>query len=395
MKQDGSPPDRRAEPATPSEPFERIQLVDSLRGLALFGVLVMNLETAFRVSLFHDFLPSRTEGALDRAVETALRVFVDLKAFAIFSLLFGLGLAIQHQRLQGHPARLILLIRRLVVLLAFGLIHLYLIWNGDVLTEYAVVGLVVLPFLYAPTRVVAAACGVILFLYIAMPVLPSPAPLPDSAWMVEHVARAQQVYSSGGFLDILEFRVQEVAALVPLHVQIFPRTLGLFLLGIVAWRTQFIQSASRHAGLVWLLAAVGVGVGLLLTLVGRDDSLLHIGRLALVAASAATIALAVGYVSLVIALGNLRDIRTLLAFLAPMGRMAFTNYVCQSVVLGFIFYGYGFGLFGKIGWACGLVIALLLYLAQVLLSRWWLNRFKFGPIEWIWRVLMYGRYAHR
>src|SRR5690349_5787764 len=103
MNREGQPPDRQAQPANPSEPFERIQLVDSLRGLALFGVLVMNLETTFRVSIFEDFLPSRSESVLDRAVEVALRTFVDLKAFAVFSLLFGLGLAIQHQRLQSHP----------------------------------------------------------------------------------------------------------------------------------------------------------------------------------------------------------------------------------------------------------------------------------------------------
>jgi uncharacterized protein len=377
------------------EPFERIQLVDSLRGLALSGVLVMNLETAFRTSLFEDFLPSQTEGTLDRAVETALRVFVDLKAFAVFSLLFGLGLAIQHQRLQAHPARLILLIRRLVVLLGFGLIHLYLIWNGDILTEYAIVGLVVLPFLYASTRVVALTCSAILLLYVLMPVLPTPVPLPDSAWMAEHVVRAQQVYGSGGFLDILEFRVQEVPALVPLHVQIFPRTFGLFLLGIIAWRTQFIQNASKHAGMLWLLAAVGIGAGLLLTLVGLNTWSLHIGRFTGVASSAATIALAAGYVCLILAFGNLRATRSLVAFFAPMGRMAFTNYVCQSVVLSFIFYGFGLGLFGKIGWAYGFVITLVIYFAQLFLSRWWLNRFKFGPLEWLWRVLMYGRYAHR
>ena len=107
----------------PASPSERIEIVDSLRGLALFGVLLMNLEAGFRVSIFEDFLPAKPAGGLDQTIEVALRVFVDLKAFAVFSLLFGVGLAIQHQRLRRHPARLTLLVRRLLALLAFGLIH--------------------------------------------------------------------------------------------------------------------------------------------------------------------------------------------------------------------------------------------------------------------------------
>jgi uncharacterized protein len=73
--------------------------------------------------------------------------------------------------------------------------------------------------------------------------------------------------------------------------------------------------------------------------------------------------------------------------------MAFTNYICQSVVLGLIFYGYGFGLFGKIGMATGLAIALVIYVLQTFTSKWWLQRYRFGPLEWLWRTLMYGRYA--
>jgi uncharacterized protein len=194
--------------AKPAAPAERIQVLDSLRGLALFGVLVMNLETSFRGSIFEDFLPSTAVAGVDHVVETALRIFVDLKAFAVFSLLFGVGLAIQHERLRRHPARWILLFRRLLALLVFGLIHLYLIWNGDILAEYAIAGLLVLPFLYAPTRVVASASAALLLFYILMPVLALPVSLPDTLWMERHVAAAKEIYGYGGFVDILRFRIQ-------------------------------------------------------------------------------------------------------------------------------------------------------------------------------------------
>src|SRR3954451_2340868 len=211
--------------ATPADPVERIEVLDALRGLALFGVLLMNLETAFRVSMFEDFLPPRTHGVLDRAVEVALRVFVDLKAFAIFSLLFGAGLAIQHARLEAHSARLLLLVRRLLVLLIFGLIHLYLIWNGDILTEYAIAGLVVLPFLFGPRWLLSCGAATFLALYLAMQVWSPPGLFPSLASLQRHVLEANQVYAGGSFGQVLAFRVSEIPVIVPLHIYVFPRTI--------------------------------------------------------------------------------------------------------------------------------------------------------------------------
>src|SRR5580693_7167106 len=135
----------------PVSPWDRIDGIDALRGIALSGVLAINLVTEFRVSIFQQFLSlGRSTSALDRAVEAFLMVAVDMKAFALFSLLFGTGLAIQFERLATNPRRARLLLRRLAVLLAIGLLHLFLIWNGDILVEYALAGFVVLPFLFGP-----------------------------------------------------------------------------------------------------------------------------------------------------------------------------------------------------------------------------------------------------
>ena len=145
-------------PPKPIDPARRIDAIDALRGIALFGVLAINLVMGFRVSIFEQFLVAKTIGSqIDRAVETILTLGIDLKAFALFSLLFGVGLAIQFERLAASPRRAQLLVRRLAVLLAIGLVHLCLIWYGDILTEYALAGLIVLPLLWGPRWLLA--CG--------------------------------------------------------------------------------------------------------------------------------------------------------------------------------------------------------------------------------------------
>jgi hypothetical protein len=137
--------------SAPVNPGERIDAIDVLRGIALFGVLAINVVNEFRVSIFEEFLPAAsTTGTLDHAVQTFLTMAVELKAMALFSLLFGIGMAIQFERLAPDPRRGMLLVRRLAILLVIGLAHLFLIWNGDILTEYSLAGFIALPLLWGP-----------------------------------------------------------------------------------------------------------------------------------------------------------------------------------------------------------------------------------------------------
>ncbi len=375
----------------PVAPDERIHALDALRGLALFGVLAINLETEFRVSIFQAFIAPSPDHGFGRLVDAGLEILVDLKAFAVFSLLFGIGLAIQHQRLEPRRRCAVLLIRRLLALLAIGLVHLFLIWNGDILTEYALAGLVVLPFLFAPTWLLVAASAVFFVLYLAMPMLPSIAPFAPHAWMVDHVQAATRVYGSGDFGQILQFRFDEISALLPLHIAIFPRTAALFLFGALMWKVGVVPEAERHHRLLWTAAALCTVAGLLgiLTTSARQYSgWPSLGRIATFVWPAATILLALGYASLVIVF-SLHG-RRWLSWAEPVGRMAFTNYIVQSLLLGWIFYGYGLGWFGRLDPVVGLGIVVLIYAAQAIYSRWWLDRFRYGPIEWFWRALMYG-----
>jgi uncharacterized protein len=374
----------------------RIEAVDILRGLALFGVLAINVDTEFRVTFFEQFLPSPVSAVpIDRAVAAFLKTAIEFKAFSLFSFLFGMGLAMQFEHLAGRRDRLMLLIRRLLALLAFGLIHLVFIWNGDILTEYALAGFVVLPLLFAPAGVVAISAGAALLFFLALPWLPISFGFPDRAWLTAHVAAAREAYAQGTFSTILAFRVSEIPYIASLHAYVFPRTVALMLFGGLVWRSGLIADASKHGRLIGGAAIALLGVGALLSLLVSKATapvgFALTGAPAILAATLLPVLLAIGYAAIVIWIVNSTRYRSLLAWAAPIGQMAFTNYITESVLLGLIFYGYGFGLMGKLGIAAAFAVGLIIYTAQAFLSRLWLQLYLFGPLEWLWRSMMYGK----
>ena len=360
-------------------PDERLASIDILRGLALFGVLAVNLVTEFRVSIFQQFLPAEAPPLMsDRIVEAFVSFALELKAFALFSLLFGVGLAIQFDRFSRRGRALYWLARRLAVLLLLGLIHLLLIWNGDILTEYALAGFLVLPFLYAPTWVLAVGIASLLAFYVAMPLLHLPIPWPTAATLQLHVAEANRVYATGGVGETWRFGLRELPLLAALHIYIFPRTVALFLLGAFVWRIGVLQHLGRYKRELAIGAWAGIAVGAAFAAGGGAGARL------------ATVILALGYAATVMALVQFSATGRVLNVFAAVGRMAFTNYVMQSLIFSLIFFGYGLGQFGRLGAANTLALGVTVYMAQMLLSAWWLGRFRFGPLEWLWRTLMYG-----
>jgi uncharacterized protein len=376
----------------PIAPSQRIEAIDVLRGLALFGVIAINVVFEFRVDIFEQFLPaSGSLPAIDRALKQLLAVAVEMKAFALFSLLFGIGLAMQFDRLANHPRRVALLVRRLAVLLLIGAVHLFLIWNGDILVEYAVAGLIVLPLLFGPGWLMLVAATASLVFFVAMPLLPPVVEFPSQLWIRDHIAQAASAYGDGGFPEVLAFRIREIPAIFPLHVLIFPRTIALFLFGALAWRSGILRRAQDHGRLLFGIAIGGVLCGGALTLAAESYATFGWSWRAREAIERlGTVVLASGYAAAVIGLAGIPLGKRMLAWAAPVGRMAFSNYLGQSVILGWIFYGYGFGLFGRASVTTALAIGLCVYAAQVGISAWWLRRYRYGPVEWLWRSLMYG-----
>jgi uncharacterized protein len=202
---------------------------------------------------------------------------------------------------------------------------------------------------------------------------------PDTATFQRAVDEANRVYATGGFGDIWTISLDELPLWLPLHEYIFPRTVGLFFLGAFAWRSGMFKDLGRFKSQLAIGAVVGIGVGGALTTMQGAG-----GRIA-------TVVLALGYASAVLALTQSPRVGRALMVFAPLGKMAFTNYIMQSLVFSAIFFGWGLGLYGKLGPAMALLIGVAVYVGQMFFSAWWLGRFRYGPLEWLWRTLMYGR----
>jgi uncharacterized protein len=354
---------------------DRIASIDAIRGIALFGVLIVNLLTIFSISIFGPYPDTPVLGA-DWLVQHLVALVLEGKAITLFSLLFGVGLAMQYERLLPSRRPHYWLARRLAALLAFGLAHLLLVWNGDILTAYALAGFLVLPLLALAPRVLLAAAAALLALQLIGPLFLYSIPWGDEVWVQEHVDRANAVYAEGSYLEVRLFSLWELPPIFWLHVSNFPRTLALFVFGAWLWNIGVLQRPDAFRPQLTAAAWAGIVSGT--ALMAADAPLNELSP----------VLMALGYgAALLLILPRAPFLRS--AF-APLGRMAFTNYLLQSIVFGFIFYGYGLGQFGKMGSADAFTLGVGVYLFQIALSKWWLGKFRFGPVEWLWRTLMYG-----
>lgn len=371
---------------------ERIVALDVIRGVALFGVLTINALTGFRLSLFETFFtfhthPDWTNWLMDVLAASLL----EFKAIALFSFLFGVGIGVQADRAATRGiATSRFLARRFLVLLAIGLVHMLLIWNGDILTLYAVCGLLIVPL----RRLPVAALIVLGIAAITLPINLPFSGLPGADVLRAHAAEATRVYAEGNWSDILVFRWREAGNFIrPLLVGILPRTVGLMLLGVAAWRAGVMRDPGSHRRLLWIILLVGGGFGALMTSfwVFSKSTGRQVAIPSLLTVLDANVSLALAYAAGLLLWFSKPRTGVVMASLAAAGQMALSNYIAQSMVLGAIFYGYGFGLFGKLGPAPVALLCLALYAAQLAFSRGWLRHYRFGPLEWLWRSLTYGQ----
>jgi uncharacterized protein len=385
------PLDSASVPPTAVAPTDRISPIDTLRGIALFGVLIVNLLKEFRVSIFAQFVPSGPESPADRFLDSFVSYAFEMKAFALFSLLFGIGLGIQFDRLATRERPLYWLLRRLVVLVGFGLIHLLFIWNGDILTEYALAGMLVLPLLREDKETLAI-CSLGLFgFYVFMPAWHLPIYWPDSATFTHLVESANRVYAQGTLAQVIGHNHGELKALFSLHAFVFPRTLALFLLGVCIWRSGLPQNLLRHRRGLLIFGLVATVFGISLTLATAMNVFPNTPMFGAYMSNLAPTVQALGYAALIAVAVQLPYLGPVLKLFAPLGRMAFTNYIVQSLVFAWIFFGYGLGQFGRMNVTTAFLLGVSVYVVQMVASAWWLRWFRFGPLEWLWRSLMYGQ----
>ena len=398
----------------PISAAERIEAMDVLRGFALLGILLMNIEAVVG-PLFQALtgLDPSLRGA-DRWTDALIYIFVQGKFYTLFSLLFGMGFAVMLARAQaaGRPF-VALYLRRTLALLATGLVHALLIWSGDVLVAYALMALVLLAlFRHTPqSRLPKWGVGLylvpsLLMLAIGLATLdPGVATAMRAAIAEDAVAmgaglEAQRIaYGSGDFAAATARRIADMRMMLSDYLPVWgSQILGMFLIGAWFARSGAIARPQGFAALYWRLRSIALPLGLAMMLLSfwlvptLDFARLD-PRSALASALAATgsLLMCLGYVGLVV--GGLQSPvwSRRLALLAPAGRMALSNYLLQSLLCTLLFYHYGLGLFEQLPRVWQVPFALALFALQVAISHWWLRRYRFGPAEWLWRTLTYLR----
>jgi uncharacterized protein len=394
--------------SAPTSPSERVEVVDVIRGVALFGILAANIRGFAGPGIVYSRPAVYWPLLHDRVAQAFIDTFIQGKFIAIFAMLFGAGFAAQVERAGGRNGRFAAFFaRRMFVLLLIGLAHGLLLWFGDVLLEYASLGFLLLLFVTAKDRTVLrwAAVG-----YLT-PVVALGFAVGIAALLGQHfparsgpaaaeLARLTRVFAHGSWSAIAHERFRELRYNWGMLPAFGPNIFGLFLFGVLAWRRDiFRPSASdipRYRTVARWALAFGTVVSLTATALRwmyKVGPMVPTPRALLIAIlhSVAVPALSTAYVCWIIALfASVRGARLLRPF-AAAGRMGLTTYLSQSVIGVLLFQSYGLGLFGRYGPAMLLLATVVIYAVQVAFSVWWIARFRFGPVEWLWRSLTYLR----
>lgn len=398
----------------PTGANQRLQTLDVLRGFALLGIFLMNVEYFGRPlgDMGHGIDPA--QAPFDFALSWLIYVFVQGKFWILFSLLFGMGFALMGERARaaGRPFTTLYL-RRSLCLLAIGLAHALLVWAGDILVAYAIGALLLLPFhdlspqrqgrwgalLYGlPVLAMFAMASLMLVLQAAGS---STADRPDPAQQAAEAAmRAMEVtaYSQGSWWQATQARVQYFTAHFGETLVFVAFALGIFLVGAWLLRSGAISEPHAHDALHRRLRRialpVGVGLALVSTAVSTRLDWEHDGArsmLAMALMMAASPLMSLGYLALVVEALRTNAGARVFGVLAPAGRMALSNYLLQSLLGTWVFYAHGLGLWGEVPRRWQVLGVFAVFALQVAASHWWLARFRFGPAEWLWRACTYGR----
>ena len=399
---------------TPVMPGARIPTLDILRGFALFGVLWSNLNHYGTYEATFTPNPTTSATPLDHTLFWMQEWLIQNRFYSLLGFLFGVGFAIQLGRAEALGRDAVRpFYRRMSVLLVIGMVHGMFIWSGDILTKFALVGCLLPLYRRLTSRGLVIAAGATYFglAYLAMQASAAVGPtrppaLPDFA----------SLYADGTYWQIMPARLAEyLRDTRGLVVQFSGRSvpfLTLFILGLWAARTGLVSHLGERLRFVrralWVALAC-VAAGLILAanfdawwprppiLNGPPvfdvahiwNSWWFIGRG--IPSMLVQWGTAGAYAAALTLLVHRPRWGALIRPLAAVGRMSLTTYLVQSVVSTLIFYGYGLGLYGRVTYSGMLFLTLVIFGCQLAYSTWWFNRYRFGPAEWLWRSLSYGR----
>ncbi|BDD02657.1 DUF418 domain-containing protein [Aureibacter tunicatorum] len=396
------------EKLAPTLASDRVVIIDVLRGFAILGILLANILSWSGYKFIpYEMIENLSFYNLDQGINAFINFFIDTKFYTLFSILFGIGFYFQYKKHRENQAPFVkTYTRRMLVLFVFGIIHT-LIWSGDILTLYALMGLVLVYFLRNLTPKQMLIGSAILFnipiLYNIIVLIVAP------GWMTPDKALAMKTYldmtpmevtnifQHGNILEVWKLNMHNVMwrwfDMIP-DGRPF-KVLGLFLLGYYVASTKFIQNKSAKKSTLIISWSLGVSLTLFSMWIGGSIGkfpkewtdiafkfLMPLGQIALCTAYVSTMS---------IAFKTKIGQKVLNATLSHAGRMSFSNYIMHTVLGIAIFYSFGLGFFGTLSLAEVMIVAVLIYAFQIAYSKYWLQSFKFGPLEWLWRCLTFGK----
>lgn len=378
--------------AQPVSEKKRLYWIDAARGFAVFGIFIVNIG-AFSAPYFrYGGEDIYWQSSVDQVTLAIIDIFFQASFYTLFSILFGFGIQLMNESfarksLQPH----IYLLRRLGALIGFGMIHAFVIWHGDILLSYGVIGLLLLLFLKRTDQtwiawIVILFGGSTVFFTFLLYLVRDYLNIPNT----NAIESALERYQSSNLFVIWEQNYTDwlanngVFGFLILAITLLP----LFLIGMYIARKRWLHEPHRFQPFLqklWLL--------LLIVFISFKAGPYLFGNPAwfgIVQDNIGGAASALFYIVSIALVAQQAIGQKLLAPLVAVGRMAFTNYILQSVISFILFYGAGFGWYGTIRPLEGVLIAVVLFIVQVALSNWWLRRYLYGPLEWVWRSFTYG-----
>ncbi|AYC28995.1 DUF418 domain-containing protein [Paenisporosarcina cavernae] len=374
---------------------ERIHSLDMMRGFSLLGIFLVNM-LVFHSPFLYINPYSWYQTPEDIAAFSFIDQWVQGSVYPLFSMIFGYGIAIQYERATARGDVFWRFgVRRMLVLLGFGLIHAFLIWNGDILLTYALAGFLVLGLLRLSWRFLL---GIALALY-ALPNVGLAALLylgeqmggvdPSQYAAVQELQDSISAYGLGSFADIFSQRIDD---------WIYTNGWGLFhliptiilpyvLLGVVARKTQLLERFSERKAIWITLIFVGLAAGTFIKFLPYTlgDSIFTVYIQDIFGGPLQ----AVAYAGIIAFLTSIRVFQKVFHSVALAGRMSLTIYIMQSLIATTLFYSYGFGLYGKVDVLAGTMIAIGIFILQLIFAQLWFSKFMYGPLEKVWRKLSY------
>ncbi len=392
---------------------DRITMLDILRGFAIFGILMVNM------MWYNSPLPSLISdnsiwtSPTDQATKFLITFLFEGKFYVLFSMLFGYGfwLFLNKNNPEGKPI-LRLYAMRIFILLLIGIAHVLLLWPGDILIFYSILGFVLMLFRNVKDKTLMIWAIILIMVPVAligMGVLVTLIPEAQMAMeqaMVEQdrlfkdmINKALIVYREGTFGEMMHMRIREYSLAANGFLFFHVNILAMFLIGQYAARKGYLKNIPEHLPFFRKLCIWGFIIGIPTALFAAYASVFHdiysatpIALSALFLNSFGAPALSLAYVSGIILLVHNGYLTRLKGWLAAVGRMALTNYLTHSIIASFLFYGYGFGWYGQMPPWLGLIPVFIIFGLQIPFSIYWLKHFRFGPAEWLWRSLTYMKW---